>query len=129
MVFLLVSVSGLYNLLLHLWYKDSHCPLMHDLVYLMLMQVLPLIKERLQISIFKNSLKIIQSWDSSLGDGFSPLGSTTCSHLPSSWECWLSWPHHSWPVLTQHKFPWLRLQEGPLLFFSANSCPPQLGMG
>ena len=36
---------------------------------------------------FQKFLKMIQPWGSSLGDGFSPSDSTTCSHLLSTSEC------------------------------------------
>lgn len=51
-------------------------------MYPLLLQVLSLIKVKLQTSISKSSLKKILYLDSSLGDGFSPLGLTTCTRPP-----------------------------------------------
>lgn len=55
----------------------------HELiVFGILWQGPSLIKAKPLISISRSILKIILCGDSSLGDGFSPLGLITCTHLP-----------------------------------------------
>lgn len=79
-------------------------------------------KVRLQVSTFRNTLKTIQPLGFSPGDGFSPLGSTICSPVHCFSHCWLSWQHLSWPARIQHRYPWLRQQEG-LVGLSENLLP------
>lgn len=89
-----------------------HCTVKCSTINVMTLQEPLSSKVRLQVSTFRNTLKTIQPLGFSPGDGFSPLGSTICSPVHCFSHCWFSWQHLSWPARIQHRYPWLRQQEG-----------------